>query len=661
MIEKMEKIFLYGLSADSGRMLSDLMECGCLEVVEPEKLAGQEEILETLARQAPDTYEAEQLLSRLSASISALAPYGPKPKLLARRPEIGYARLTDDAGMEEVKGICGRVEEIQRGINQTRSEMGKTEFLIASLEPWKELDIPLEEKGTRDSDIFLMLFPAGTTLEQLEKSVEEAGIPGVIQEISRDGDQMYAAAVCHRSQSGDFMEAMRQCGGTRAEFEKLSGTASENIAAARKELESLETRLARAEEELKEEAGNLPALKEAYDRTQLAIERGRARGKMLHTEATSLLTAWVPEKKKPQVEQVLAKYPCCYQFQKPSPEEEPPVLLKNSKLVEPFEAVTEMYALPMYNSIDADPFIAPFFFIFFGMMLSDAGYGLLLVIAGFLGAKLLDLGPGGKKMSRLIGLGGISTVIFGAMYGSWFGDAIPKIAETYLGMTVQVPLLIDPLTDPITILGASFVLGYIHIFVGLYLKAVLMIRRGHALDAFFDVGLWALLLLGLPMLAASAAEGILGASLAAGITTAGKWISIVAAAGLVLTQGRDRKNIFMKLVGGVGSLYDITGYFSDLLSYSRILALGLATGVIATVVNQIGTLLGGGIISAILFLAVFLFGHSMNLAINALGSYVHSARLQYVEFFGKFYEGGGKPFRPLAPQTKYVTITKQED
>ncbi len=661
MIEKMEKIFLYGLSADSGQMLSDLMECGCLEVVDPEKLAGQEEIKEELAQHAPDIYDSEQLLSRLGAAIAALAPYGPKKKLLDRRPGVDYGQLSGSPGLDRALEACARVEEIQKEMNQCRSEMGKTEFLISSLEPWKELDIPLDETATHDSEIFLLLFSGGTTLEELEKSAEAAGVAAVIREISQDTDQMYAAAVCHKSQSGEFWEAMRQAGGVRAEFDQLRGTAADNIAAARRELERLETELARGEDRLKEAAADIPALKLAYDGTQLAIECGKAKGKMLHTEETSLLTAWVPQRRKGQVEKALDKYACYYEFRQPEPEEEPPVLLKNSKLVEPFEAVTEMYALPMYGSVDADPFIAPFFFIFFGMMLSDAGYGLILAIAGFLGAKLLDLGPGGKKMFRLIGMGGVSTVIFGALYGSWFGDAIPKIAEVYFGKTIQMPLLIDPLSDPMTILAVSFVLGYIHLFVGLYLKAALMIRRGHALDAFFDVGLWAILLLGLPMLAAGMLEGVLGASLAAGIAAAGKWMSIAGTVGLVLTQGRDKKNIFMKLVGGVGSLYDITGYFSDLLSYSRILALGLATGVIATVVNQIGTLLGGGVISAILFLAVFIFGHAMNLAINALGSYVHSARLQYVEFFGKFYEGGGKPFRPLAPKTKYVMINQQED
>ncbi len=661
MIEKMEKIFIYGLSEDGGQMVSDLMECGCLQIVHPKTMAGFEEIRDEMAQHAAGLYDSEQLLARLGASISALSPYFPKKKLLDKRPGVGFGQLAQKTGLSRALELCSAVEEIQQDIAGYKAEESKTAFLKTSLEPWQNFDLPLEVTHTRECDIFLLVFSAGETIEGLKKAIEEASLSAILTEVSRDADQLYAAVVCHKCQSAQLWELVRQEGAAKVCFDQLSGTAVQNIAKAEQALQKLEKSIEEATDKLRQTAADGFILKEAYDSVQMEIECGKAKSNMLHTEATYLLAAWVPQRKKAKVEKTLEKYPCYYEFHQPDQDELPPVLLKNNKLVEPFEAVTEMYALPMYGSLDADPFLAPFFFIFFGMMLSDAGYGLLLVLGGFLGAKLLDLGPGGKKMFRLIGLGGISTVIFGALYGSWFGDAIPKIAEVFFGKDITIPLLIDPLSEPLTILAVSFILGYIHIFVGLALKATLLIRRGKALDAFFDVGMWAIVLLGLPMLAATAGESFLGATLASQISTVGMWLSLIGVAGLILTQGRDKKNPFMKLMGGVMSLYDITGYFSDLLSYSRILALGLATGVIATVVNQIGTLMGGGIISAILFVAIFVFGHAMNLAINALGSYVHAARLQYVEFFGKFYEGGGKPFAPLAPHTKYVMISKQEE
>ena len=356
------------------------------------------------------------------------------------------------------------------------------------------------------------------------------------------------------------------------------------------------------------------------------------------------------------MEKALSQYTCFYEFREPGSQEDFPVLLKNNGFVEPFEAVTEMYALPAPHSLDPNPFMAPFFFVFFGMMLSDAGYGLVLAILGLLGAKYLDMGTNGKKLLKMLGYCGISTVFWGALYGSWFGDTIPKVTEVFFGNRVQVPMLLDPLTNPMPILIMAFVVGYIHILVGLGLKAYLMIRRGHPVDALFDVGFWYFVLVGLVIFAGG--QMVIGSTLMASI---GKWLAIAGAVGLVLTQGRDKKNPIMKLMSGILSLYDITGYFSDLLSYSRIMALGLATGVIAQVVNTMGTLPGRSIIGAVLFVVIFLFGHVLNLAINALGSYVHTSRLQYVEFFGKFFEGGGQAFRPLRPATKYVYVNNQEE
>lgn len=371
---------------------------------------------------------------------------------------------------------------------------------------------------------------------------------------------------------------------------------------------------------------------------------------MCHTEKTFLLTAWVPEEKIPQLEKLLEEFPCYLEVAEPDPEEEPPVLLKNHKLVEPFEVVTEMYSLPSPHGVDPNIAVAIFYFIFFGIMLSDAGYGLLLFFGGLFALKKMDLSPFLRKMVKLITFGGVSTVFWGALYGSWFGNLIPQFTLTFLGRQINVPLLLDPLNDPLTILGISFALGALHLFCGMGYKAYLLIRRGHPWEALFDIGFWYMVLVGLPMLVLPGVFRTVGLSLA-----------VVGAVGLILTQGRDKKNIFARLLSGVASLYDITGYLSDLLSYSRILALGLATAVIGNVVNIMGTLAGGGILGLLLFIPVFLFGHALNLSINALGSYVHSSRLQYVEFFGKFYEGGGKPFQPLQANTKYVVVTDKED
>ena len=205
------------------------------------------------------------------------------------------------------------------------------------------------------------------------------------------------------------------------------------------------------------------------------------------------------------------------------------------------------------------------------------------------------------------------------------------------------------LNDPMSVMVLSFILGAVHLFTGMAIKIYMMAKRGHLMDGLMDVGLWYLVLIGLPMMILPA------------VSKVGMVLAIAGAVGLILTQGRHEKNILMRPIKGVMSLYDITGYLSDVLSYSRILALGLAGGIIANVFNLLGTMPGFNIIGVIAFVLIFVIGHVFTLAISGLGAYVHTSRLQYVEFFGKFYEAGGRPFKPFKANTKYTLISDKED
>ena len=655
MIEKMERIFLCGLAQDREKVISRLMKSGCVQLSDPAAMSGYEEIRDQVELGSADVYEKEQLLSRLNQCIQTLKPYGAKKSLFAKRPEVSFGEIAGEDTQEALE-LCQKVEELQKEIGAAKSRISQEEFLQTSLAPWRELDLPLEETATESSEILLAAVPAIVAPEELERQQGEQELGAYLSVVSEDKDQRYAAAIVHRDKAAGYQELLRQSGATLITFDGLSGTAGENIAASRSRVKQEEEQIEKLEKELAAYGEKLPKVQLAWDSTQLSIDCQKAEQNLLRTQETFLTEGWVPQRRKGEVEKSLAGYTCFYEFREASEKDDPPVLLRNNKFVEPFEAVTEMYALPAPHSLDPNPFMAPFFFVFFGMMLSDAGYGLVLAILGLLGAKYLDMGAGGKKLLKMLGYCGISTVFWGALYGSWFGDTIPKVTEVFFGNRVQVPMLLDPLTNPMPILIMAFVVGYIHILVGLGLKAYLMIRRGHPVDALFDVGFWYFVLVGLVIFAGG--QMVIGSTLMASI---GKWLAIAGAVGLVLTQGRDKKNPIMKLMSGILSLYDITGYFSDLLSYSRIMALGLATGVIAQVVNTMGTLPGRSIIGAVLFVVIFLFGHVLNLAINALGSHVHTSRLQYVEFFGKFFEGGGQAFRPLRPATKYVYVNNQEE
>lgn len=221
--------------------------------------------------------------------------------------------------------------------------------------------------------------------------------------------------------------------------------------------------------------------------------------------------------------------------------------------------------------------------------------------------------------------------------GGWFGDLI-KLR----------PLWFNPLDDPMRMLIFSFVLGFIQIFFGMGVRAYQEIKAGRVLDAVFDQGLWFVFLIGLVSLALPQ------------FSAAGKWLAAGGALGLILTQGRSQKGLIKKFFSGLLSLYDVTGYLSDVLSYSRLLALGLATGVIATAINTMSGLLAGSVPGVIIMVFFLIGGHFFNLMIGSLGAYVHTSRLQYIEFFGKFFEGGGKPFQPFCNTTKFVDIEEGE-
>lgn len=650
MIVQMEKLFIYGMSDDADRVITELLKRGCAQVRPPEKMPEYEELGHSLQAEPVNLYDLEQQYSRLGVAIAALGPYLPKAGMFTPKARKSFDCLADKDLTQSALELCGRVEEELRLVSELRSKISKEEFLRASLQPWVELDLPLDLEGTASTAVEYLLLSAEADLAALGSELEEQGLPVVLSQVAADKDQKYLVMVVAKEQRAQAWDVLRGHGASRFQMESRRETPAGAIRSCDEAIARMGREIDESGARIKELAQQGQVLKVAYDVTGIRLDCGRTRQKLVHTEKTFVLSAWVPKDRLPEIELFLSKTDCYFEFVTPAQEEEPPVLLKNSKLVEPFEVVTEMYSLPAPNSMDPDPFLAVFYFIFFGMMLSDAGYGLLLVFGGLFALRKMDLSPFAKKFVKLITFGGVSTVIWGALYGSWFGNLVSQFSITFLGKEVVVPALLDPLNDPITILGISFALGAIHLFCGMGLKAYLMIKRGHLWDAVFDVGFWYLVLIGAPMLALGGTAGKVG-----------MYLAIAGAVGLILTQGRSERNPVKKIVTGVLSLYDISGYVSDLLSYSRILALGLATGVIANVVNIMGTLAGKSIVGVLAFIAIFLFGHALNLAINALGSYVHASRLQYVEFFGKFYEGGGKPFAPLKANTKYVIVTDKED
>ncbi len=436
---------------------------------------------------------------------------------------------------------------------------------------------------------------------------------------------------------------------SRIIFKDLTGTVLKNISAVEKQIEEINRNKEILINDIVKFSDSLDKIKLYYDSLLIKRDKSRVRERILKTQKTFYIDGWVIKSEALRIEKLLLSFDCVVMISDPDDGEEYPILLKNNSFSTAHESITELYSLPYYKNLAPTAFLAPFYCVFFGIMLSDAGYGLILTLGCLFILRKFRLEGFIKKLIKTLMFGGISTIFWGAMFGSWFGDVVSVVGKLFFGKTISVaPIWFNPVEDPMKLFIFSFILGGIHMFLGMGLKAYMMIRDGDLKGAIFDIGSWYLVFIGIIFM-------IFGEMNVGGV------ILIIGVLMLILTQGRHQKNIFMKLFSGVSSLYNITGYLSDLMSYSRLLALGLATGVIASVVNTMGSLGGGGIIGAIVLTIVFIVGHIFNLGINTLGTFVHASRLQYVEFFGKFYEGGGTAFEPFFKNTKYHHILVKEE
>ena len=650
-VVEMRKLTVIGLNSSRFSFIRELMHLGVVEINSQEGVVNDEEWMPDIFRtsNSADVSRLEADIARVSTALEAIGKYdsAKKPLFLSRKEmdRATFADYMDQVKTETERNVDAAVMAY-KGIADSQTEINRLRALIAGLKPWEKLDIPLEEKETEFACVILGVAPVKTDTGKLITAALEGAPSAVVEEISADKQQRYYSVICLKEERDKLFEALRPFNFGAIALSEQNGTPAEIMKHHEKTISELETGIAEKQKKLAEHSPARPNIEYLYDNLVMRRDGERIIGDMLNTEAVFYFDGWMPRAAQPEVEELLKKYECYYNIEEPAPDEDVPVLLNNNSLVTPFEAVTGMYSLPSRSDIDPTKFLAPFYFIFFGMMLSDAAYGIILSLGC---AVLLKK----YKRTAVLFFCGISTFIWGLLFGGWFGDFFTVAAKTIFNKDFVIePLWFNPLNEPMRLLVVSLILGAIHLFTGMAIQAYMHIRDGHPLDALFDIGLWYVLLIGIVMFG-------FGGSVSAGLPDVGKIMAIVGAVGILLTGGRKNKGIFGKIKGGLGSLYGITSYLSDVLSYSRLLALGLATGVVAQVINMLGSLAGGGVGGTILLLVVFLFGTIFNIAINALGAFVHSCRLQYVEFFGKFYTGGGRPFVPFERKTKYIKILKE--
>ena len=647
-ILKMKKLRLMAVRSKKDELLRELIRHGCVEFSELEGEIQGSQLENLVSRESSDVATLKSQYTSLNHAIVLLNTYAPKKeKLLSAKPELEDQVFLDDTGLTGALRIAEAIEGYDSRIKRISAEESRQRSIIESLQPWQGLDLPLNTEGTERCGVLMGTIPAKTDLGQVQAAIEAVDQESELFQINEDKRDRYVLLVAMKEKIPAMQDCLRGFAFSASNLGGMNGTAKECILQAKQQLTELAKEKAGCVENIRAEAVRRDELKLAADRVSTKIALAEADEKLYGTQTTVVMEGWIPEEREAELVKVFEDFGCAWETLEPEESEYPqvPVKLKNNKITNALNMVTDMYSLPAYGSLDPNPLMAPFFILFYGLMMADMGYGLIMVIAALVAMKKIKPRRGTLSFCQLLLYGGISTFVMGALTGGFFGNALEQIGIILnLGEGWGVlPALFNPMTDSMTVLIGAMVLGLIHLNTGMVINFVKKTRRGQLADAIWEEGaLWVTL--------------IGGVLLALGFgNVAGVPVVLVIGLLMVFYGGSRSAKGFGKLLSVFTTLYNTaTGWFGDILSYSRIMALMLAGSVIATVFNTIGAIAN----NIVFFAVIFIIGHSLNFALNLLGCYVHDLRLQCLEYFGKFYEDGGRPFQPLEVKTKYYNVAE---
>lgn len=642
-IVKMKHLRLFGMTSDREELLRRLQHIGCVEISEPDGELSDPEWAGLTRISDNRLAETRTDAATLNSALSTLTRYGSKSKgLFQPRPMVTESQLFDEKTMAATMKIAEDICEQERHIASIFSEKSKLEGQKLSLSPWLDLDISLDTPSSATTSVTFGSLSTRAPLTELP--AELGAVTDLCQLIygGRDAEQQHVLIICHKSVEETVFEILKKFGFARSTLRDWQGTARENTDRIDQRFRDLDRDLETAKADISAQMGHRQALELVLDRVNQEIQREESKGRLLQSQSVLFLKGWVPVSDVSRLQSALSGLDCAWETSDPQSEEysNVPVKLKNNLLTRPLNMVTEMYSLPAYDGVDPNPLMTPFFILFYGIMMADMGYGLIMMLLSFVTLKKARPKGGMWNFFALMGLCGISTFIMGAITGGFFGDFLPQLAKVINPNTTftSLPALFTPLNDTLMILVGSMCLGVIQIVTGMAVSFIKKIKDGYIIDAIWDELTWWIAILGVVLT-------ILG------ITN----IVLILGVLMILVGSGWHAKGFGKVTAVIGSLYNhVTGYFGDILSYSRLMALMLAGSVIAQVFNTLGAIPG----NIVIFFIISFAGNALNFALNLLGCFVHDLRLQCLEFFGKFYKDGGKPFRPLTVDTKYVDIAE---
>lgn len=613
MIVPMKKAMLIVLRDDRDAVTMALQRCGELMPIPPENAP-------------PGTEQAGETL-RVQQALKTIKPYQEKKGMFAPRQEVSAGVLQTPSA--EAQQILDQIEQTAARAEAAAAKTAELQAKIEELRPWVRMDIPVEALGgTKAAGVYSgYIDPAKAELLWNAAEVRD----GAVMQLDTGSQGTAVLVYTYRPEEEALLEDLAAIGFSQA-APPGSGYPKDTLQEWQRQLEQAQKEEADAKRRLEELGKKSDALELLSDQTD--AEQQRDETPYGETAQTVYLEGWVRSDRTERLKKAIEKVTDCYElsFADPAPEENPPTVTKNNKFITQFETITDMFSRPKNGEMDPNPVMGPWYWIIFGLMMGDAGYGLLMLIGLWAFKKLKKPRGDMAKLVNIMFFSSFTTIFWGIVFGSYFGGT-------------WHPLLFGPLDNPMGMLIFCMIIGVLHIFSGMAMKMAADIKAGHFWDAIFDQFSWMMLITGLGLLFLPQTQ------------TVGMVLAIAGAVIVFLTAGRAKKGIFGKIIGGFGGLYGITSYMSDILSYSRILALSLATGVVGMVMNLLAGMVQGSVIGFILSLAIYAAGHLFNLAMGLLSAYVHDSRLQYIEFFNKFYEGGGYAFRPLQINPRFVEVT----
>ncbi|MBU0731633.1 V-type ATP synthase subunit I [Patescibacteria group bacterium] len=652
-VNPVSKINLISLNRHKDQIIDLLHKAGVVQILESEE-----------SREASSS-DVEYNLAQVNFALKFLKKYEAKLPLKKKIQQIqeGGITITEKQYQEiidefDYKGIIEEISDLEAEVNQQTNNITKYQSDIEALTMWKGLDFNPAELGETEYTNSIIGGLDKDKFEEFLGKIKKIEKSSEIIKITEDDKKQYLVIVTEKQAWPKMKSILSDYSWEDANIphpdQKPADAISElekNVIKAEKEIES-------TKKKIQKYAKHDKNMKVIFDYLSWQLEKNEAGNSTSRTEDTFALMAWMEKDHIELIKKEIEKFTKQYTIDElPIKEDENvPVPLKNKKLFYPFEMVTGIYGMPLSKEPDPTPYLTGFFLIFFGMCLTDAGYGAILALTSFLAIKIFKIPPEKSKLFKVLIWGGLFTFVIGALFGGWFGIILDQQLPAWLGNFLMSIRIIDPIANPITVLIITLIMGIIQILFGIGIAMFHEIKAGRAKDGILDHGSWMFFIIAV-MFWITTMVGVLPESL-------GKIALYIVYAGiaiLILTQGRKEKNIIMKLLKGIGSLYGLVGYFSDVLSYSRLLALGLATGIIAMVVNLIALLVVDMVPYVGWFIAIFIFigGHLFNMVINVLGAFIHSSRLQFVEFFGKFMEGGGSRFKPLRKEAKFINIVSK--